>query len=142
MKQSNKKSPLVFRVGLLLLCIMLLSLCLMGGLYARYSTTVKGHSATSVAKFDVTSSCIYDPATDRYMLTIKNDSAVTVSYDIRYTVGGAVLSDSVTITFEHGNSGTLGYGESISGSLFVSENYGSYHENESVDVNVTVTQID
>ena len=54
MKQFNKvKTPIVFRVGVILLCAMLFSSYLMGGLYARYSTAVTGSTAVQVAKIDV-----------------------------------------------------------------------------------------
>lgn len=50
MKQSNRKAPLVFRVGVALLCAMLITTNMMGGLYARYSTTVIGTASARVAK--------------------------------------------------------------------------------------------
>lgn len=52
MRQPNRKAPLIFRVGLMLLCAMLVTTNMMGGLYARYSTTVIGSATARVAKFD------------------------------------------------------------------------------------------
>jgi len=51
MKQQNRKTPLVFRVSLVLLCALVVSLRLTGGLYARYSTTATGGDSARVAKF-------------------------------------------------------------------------------------------
>ena len=51
MTKSNSKTPLVFRIGLALLCAMILSTHLMGNLYARYSTTAVGSDRARVAKF-------------------------------------------------------------------------------------------
>lgn len=52
MRQSNRKAPLIFRVGLMLLCAMLVTTNMMGGLYARYSTTATGSASARVAKID------------------------------------------------------------------------------------------
>ena len=142
MKQSNIKTPLVFRIGLVLLCVIMFSCYMMSSLYARYSTAVTGSATATVAKFDVTSDCVYDAESEKYILTIINNSEVSVSYEISYTVDGAALPSGITIIFEHGNSGTLVYGANISGELSFSENYTSYHEERIIDVTVTVTQID
>ncbi len=50
MKQSNIKTPLVFRIGVALLCAILITSHMMGGLYARYHSSVTGNAAGSVAK--------------------------------------------------------------------------------------------
>lgn len=142
MKQSNIKTPLVFRIGLVLLCAIMFSCYMMSGLYARYSTAVTGSAAATVAKFDVTSDCVYDMESEKYILTITNNSEVSVSYEVSYTVDGAALPSGITIIFEHGNSGTLAYGANISGELSFSENYTGYHDESIIDVTVTVTQID
>lgn len=53
MNQLNKaNTPLVFRIGVILLCAVFYSVHLMGGLYARYSTTMMGSAAARVAKID------------------------------------------------------------------------------------------
>lgn len=49
MKQQNSKTPLVFRLGLILLCAMLCSCYLIGGLFARYTTSVTASSTARVA---------------------------------------------------------------------------------------------
>lgn len=50
MKQSNIKTPLVFRIGVALLCAILITSHMMGGLYARYSAAATGTSSARVAK--------------------------------------------------------------------------------------------
>ena len=50
MKQIHIKTPLVFRIGVVLLCAMMLSFHFMDGLYARYSTSATGTTTARVAK--------------------------------------------------------------------------------------------
>ena len=50
MRQQNVKIPFVFRVGIVLLCTLLITSHMMGGLYARYSTSVTGTASATVAK--------------------------------------------------------------------------------------------
>lgn len=50
MKQSNKKTPVVFYLSFVLLCAVLITTHMMSGLYARYSTTVAGSATTRVAQ--------------------------------------------------------------------------------------------
>lgn len=54
MTKLNMKTPVVFYVGLVLLCLFMFSLYLSGGMYARYATTDSGGDGARVAKFDVT----------------------------------------------------------------------------------------
>ena len=54
MTKSNTKTPVVFYVGLVLLCLFMFSLYLSGGMYARYATAASGSDGARVAKFDVT----------------------------------------------------------------------------------------
>lgn len=51
MTKSNHKTPWVFRLGVSLLCALLLTTYWMGNLYARYSTTASGGDSARVAKF-------------------------------------------------------------------------------------------
>ena len=50
MKQWNIKAPLVFRLGVVLLCMLIVSSNMIGTLYARYTATVTGSASASVAK--------------------------------------------------------------------------------------------
>lgn len=143
MKQSNIKTPLIFRIGVVLLCAMLLSCHMMSGLYARYSATVMDSDNARVAKFDVTTDCVYDDVTEEYTLTITNNSEVTVAYTVSYTIDGLALPAGVTISFgSNDNSGTLTQGANVSGTLRFNESYSEYHEEGIVDITVTVVQVD
>ena len=50
MKKFNRKTPLVFPIGLCLLCALFITSHMMSGLYARYSTSVTGSATAKVAK--------------------------------------------------------------------------------------------
>lgn len=52
MKQSNIKTPLVFRIGAAVLCVMLIVCYITGRLYARYTATATGSASAKVAKID------------------------------------------------------------------------------------------
>ena len=54
MKQSHTKTPYTFYAAMVLLCLVLISTHLTGGLYARYTTHGDGEDAARVAAFDVT----------------------------------------------------------------------------------------
>lgn len=90
MKQQNKKTPLVFRVGLALLCAIILSIHLMGGIYARYSTSDSASDRARVAIFSfeddlseqsqIVSLSLIPGESIPTMITIKNDGEVTLRY--------------------------------------------------------------
>ena len=90
MKQSNIKIPFVFNLGLVLMCLMLISFSMMGGLYARYSTTATGEATAQIAKFDVQVTGdptgvdvnVAEVTKGVYTFTITNNSDVTVEYDL------------------------------------------------------------
>lgn len=109
---------------------------------SKYVSQAEGSSSARVARFEVTSNCTYDAETKEYILTITNNSEVTVLYDISYTVDSSPLPKGVTITFEQSNNGTLKHGATISGKLVFSENYESCHEESIIDVIVTASQVD
>ena len=50
-QQNNIKTPIVFRIALVLLCVMLFSFYLIGGLYARYTASASGGDSARVARF-------------------------------------------------------------------------------------------
>lgn len=52
MRKAYGKTPIVFRLGVILLCLFMMSFHLMGGLYARYSTSASMSASARVAKFD------------------------------------------------------------------------------------------
>ena len=98
MRQSNIKIPFVFNLGLVLMCLMLISFSMMGGLYARYSTTATGEATAQIAKFDVqvtgdNTAVAVDVAQEKegvYTFTITNNSDVTVEYDLTVAYGQPV----------------------------------------------------
>lgn len=52
MRQQNIKAPIAFRLGLILLCLLLVTVYMMSGIYARYSSTATASSSARVAKFE------------------------------------------------------------------------------------------
>lgn len=51
MKKLNKKTPIVFYVGMMLLCLVMLSFNLTSGLYARYTSKGSASDSSRVASF-------------------------------------------------------------------------------------------
>lgn len=108
MRQQNKKTPLVFRVGVTLLCIVMLFSHLTGGIYARYTATASGSDSARVAKFEVRSD-LKEQTTDLVLdltnikpgyieeinLQVTNCSEVAVSY--KFTVESL---ENIPLTFE------------------------------------------
>ena len=63
MRQQNSiKTPIVFRIALVLLCVMLFSFYLIGGLYARYTASASGGDSARVARFEFS-----DDLTDQFI---------------------------------------------------------------------------
>ena len=108
MKKSNKKTPIVFYVGILLACLTLVSIHMTSGLYARYTTSASGQDSARVARFEVTETLQViraDGTTENtfvvgdvlrpgvsttYTFTVKNNSEVAVSLTVqntKYTIG-------------------------------------------------------
>ena len=148
MKQSNIKTPLVFRIGVALLCAILTTSHMMGGLYARYHSGVTGNAAGSVAKFSV--SCfssddnitktleIGSEETVTYSFTVTNTSDVT----IQYTIVIENLPQGVNVG---GNSGTftLKYGASQSHTLtFQATDAAAEVTEQKVSIKIDVVQVD
>jgi hypothetical protein len=99
MKQSNKRTPIVFYVALVLLCCLLFSTHLTSGLYARYTTTATASDSARVAKFSVTNRSagsvpvsvrlsFFDPAaiSDTVSVEVESASEVTLRYDVIVTM--------------------------------------------------------
>ena len=114
MKQSNKQTPFMFRLSLGIFCAVLLSISLMGGLYARYVTTASGSNSARVAKFNVSEdltvtrsdgTTVSDFVVDdvlkpgksvSYRFTVQNDSEVAV----KFIVSGERLFNELPLTLE------------------------------------------
>lgn len=81
---------LMIRVALILLCLVMISIHLMSGMYARYTTKGSGGDDARVAKFNVVvtgvsadSIVVYSETEgDVYSIRVENRSEVAVSYDI------------------------------------------------------------
>lgn len=82
---------ILLRSAFVLMCLFVLSVHLMGGLFARYSTSGTGSDGARVAAFDVnvvgearntTITASQDPVTGAYTFKVTNDSEVAVCYDV------------------------------------------------------------
>ena len=95
MQKMTKKTPLVFHIGIVLLCLVLFSVHLTSGLYARYTSKVSSQDSARVAKFDVASKekndialsinlDFFDPAkqNDSIEFEVSSSSEVPVEYDV------------------------------------------------------------
>ncbi len=149
MRRSNKvKTPLVFRIGVALLCAMMLSCHMMRGLYARYFTTATGSDTASVAIFDVvcssndanTSKSLEIGSTDTvtYVFTVKNTSDVT----IQYTIEIENLPQGVTVSGNSGNF-SLGFGASREHTLtFQATDSATEVAEQKISVKINAVQVD
>ena len=102
MRQSNRRTPVVFHVGLVLFCLVLFSTYLTGGLYARYTTSASGSDSARVARFEITGGGNWTDSTENIDLdlnffdpnktsasldfTISSASEVAVEYDVVITM--------------------------------------------------------
>lgn len=119
-RSSRKMTPagIVLRIIIVLLCLIVLSVYFMDGLYARYVSNGTGSDSARVAKFEVDVVGDADVAistmvsTDNvYTITITNRSEVDISYELKVDVDPALLG-----TFTDG-TGYLNPGESITATL-------------------------
>ena len=114
--EKNRRSPmplgsLMIRIAAVLFCLVMFSTYLMGGLFARYTTSDQGGDSARVAKFDV--ACSVAQATDedgkdiegKFTLTVTNNSEVAVAYSIHVAFSAPM---SITIG---GETKTLAEGE-------------------------------
>ena len=97
MKQKNMKTPIVFRLAVLLVFALLVSVHMMSGLYARYTAATVGASDTRVARFSVSDLwkngdvalseveiALAPGESATYTIDIVNDSEVSVIYSVSY----------------------------------------------------------
>ena len=147
------------RAAFVLLCLVILSVYMMGGLLAKYSTTGKGSDEARVAKFDF--NVQGTPNTDKivctavsgdngtYTVTVQNQSEVAVRYDLalNFTSGDP---SGISYGFSPATR-DLAVGQSGSSTLTFTVNWDVFTENktgedasETLDFSVTVnvTQID
>lgn len=114
MEKKNRRSSyrigvggILLRVALVALVLVLLSVHLMGGLFAKYTSNGEGSDEARVAKFDVEVTGLPDAvaiectASDKndgtYTITVTNKSEVAVEYDMIVTYDAVIDGVSATI---------------------------------------------
>lgn len=122
----------MMRIAFLLICLVILSAYMMGGLLAKYTASGSGEDSARVAKFDVKVTgaaedveiaAAQDTDTGLYQITVKNDSEVAVRYTIHVTIAPGdenkdgqpdFASDDISCVIQRGgavsNEGTLAVG--------------------------------
>lgn len=112
----------VMRIAFLLLCLLIVSMYMTGGLLAKYHATGSGKDSARVAKFDVNVTgagadlgivCGVKPETDGYTLTVENDSEVAVRYTISVDIhpkDDMFPADAISYTVTDGETGELPVG--------------------------------
>lgn len=121
---------LMIRIALILLCLVMISIHLMGGMYAKYTTKGNGSDDARVAKFDVKLTgvetdlnivCDENPEKGTYTIKVENKSEVAVSYEISVSVtpldsngdGTADFDASAVSAVLNSDSGTLAVGAEV-----------------------------
>lgn len=113
--QNNRKSPvnlgtILIRTAAVLFCLLLVSVYLMSGLFARYVSTGQGGDSARVAGFDVTVTPVSNDVhieygvsqndEGAYQITVENDSEVAITYDIKVVVDKAADSFDIRVALE------------------------------------------
>ena len=149
MKQSNIKTPLVLRVGVALLCALLITSHMMGGLYAKYYSGFTGNATANVAAFSVSCSSSDDNTTKTleigsketvtYSFTVTNTSDVT----IQYTILIENLPQGVNDVSDNSGTFILKHGESQSHTLeFRATDSAVEETNRKVSIKIDAAQVD
>lgn len=127
MEQTNRKTrpsravgvgSILMRIALVSFCLVLLSVHLMSGLFAKYTSNGEGGDEARVAAFKVNvvggpASAIevtctdYNYNTGTYTITVTNRSEVAVKYTMRVEMANTA---GVTPTFSNNGTGTLAVG--------------------------------
>lgn len=96
MKKTNRRAPTVLYIGAMLLCALLITSHMMGGIYARYASFDQGEASARVAKFEFTETLT--PQTKTFVLSgdawvpkqtlpikvsVTNSGEVTIRYTIK-----------------------------------------------------------
>ena len=94
--KDRRNTPIVFYASLILLCLVLVSTYLTGGIFARYVVTSNGSDGSRVAVFKLT-----DDYSATTIMSIPEDVYPGFSYDIKIKVkneGEVTLAYSITVT--------------------------------------------
>ena len=88
-KELNKKQPILFYIGMFLLCLVLITSHMTCGLFARYTTTANGSDSARVAKFGCN---VYYTQKDyqNISLNVSTSAIYTFVDEFRVTNGGEV----------------------------------------------------
>ena len=154
MRAQNRNTPLVLRVGLALLFAAVLSLQLVGGIYARFYTSTDSSDGARVAAFSFTDNFDAQTATltDLVMspgeaversITIQNKGEVS----LRYTVIIENMTGNLPLVATVDKTGEVGYGETDTVKLSISWPAGMNSEEymgktDNLRITVRVEQID
>ena len=159
MEQRNRRPSgiglggILMRVALACFCLVLLSVHLMGGLFAKYTSNGEGSDEARVAKFQVNVTGAPDAISIQcgennsgiYTITIENVSEVAVHYDLSLTMTGK--TDGVTPVFSQ-DSGDLAVGASGSSTLTFTVDWAAFTQektgasaSETLDFTVTVNVV-
>ena len=161
-KPSASLTPVLLRVAFVLLCLLMVSMYLMGGLLAKYTANGSGGDSARVAKFDVDvtfsdgNGTISDITADlkygengKYTITVVNKSEVAVHYDLSVTI---TADDTTGVSHRFSaESGDLAVGATSTSDLIFTVDWKDFTENKkgasasvelSFVVTVNVTQID
>lgn len=110
MRQSNIKTPLVFRVGIVLMYAMMLSCYLMSGLYARYTTTVTGSASARVAKISYKLTTPSSKSTHQLDMNVLPDNCNIVAVDETFTLendGEVAYNYTINLSLTYPNGQVL-----------------------------------
>ena len=132
-KQNNERPPLnlgciMMRIAAVLFVLTIVSVYLLGGLFARYVSTGQGGDSARVAGFDVEVNgpdgveIVYAQELEDYNLTVINNSEVAVTYNVKVLVdkldfeigvklGEKLLSTKGETEVDFGNIGSLAPGK-------------------------------
>ena len=81
MTKLNMKTPLVFRTGILLLCLFLLSFSMMGGLYAKFSASAEAKTDVKAAGISYKLSAPSEVSSHQLDMNALPDSCKIVAVD-------------------------------------------------------------
>lgn len=148
----------LMRMAFVLLCLVILTVYLMGSLLAKYHATGAGDDDARVAKFEVNLSgamqqdkivCTAMPSDNgTYVVTVENKSEVAVHYELKANINGE--SAGVTCNFDQakgnlapGATGTSNLTFTVDWDAFTKDKTGSSaSEILTFTVTADVTQID
>lgn len=107
MGKNKAKVNIPICLALILLCLTLISIHMTSGLYARYTASATATDSVKVAKFDVSGSLGKNVTVNcqqgnsgTYVLTVTNNSEVTISYSICVVFAEEVPGDKLKVTLD------------------------------------------